>query len=89
MFVVLLLAVRASKPTAEPGARITRDSWGRDDGLSAFAPVRRHLFGIAYRMLGSSAEAESDVSPLCIETLRHSRIGLHSPTIFVPGWPIH
>jgi hypothetical protein len=29
-----------------------------DDGLLAFVPVRSRLFGIAYRMLGSAAEAE-------------------------------
>jgi RNA polymerase sigma factor (sigma-70 family) len=29
-----------------------------DDGLSAFMSVRPRLFGIAYRMLGSAAEAE-------------------------------
>src|SRR5467141_3443706 len=33
----------------------------RDDGLSAFAPVRPRLFGIAYRMLGSATEAEDVV----------------------------
>jgi RNA polymerase sigma-70 factor (TIGR02957 family) len=32
-----------------------------DDGLSAFADVRPRLFGIAYRMLGSAAEAEDIV----------------------------
>jgi RNA polymerase sigma factor (sigma-70 family) len=32
-----------------------------DDGLSAFMHVRRRLFGIAYRMLGSRAEAEDIV----------------------------
>ena len=32
-----------------------------DDGLSAFAAVRPRLFGIAYRMLGSAAEAEDIV----------------------------
>lgn len=32
-----------------------------DDGLSAFMSVRRRLFGIAYRMLGSAAEAEDIV----------------------------
>lgn len=30
----------------------------QDDGLGAFLDVRRRLFGIAYRMLGSVAEAE-------------------------------
>jgi RNA polymerase sigma factor (sigma-70 family) len=32
-----------------------------DDGLSAFMSVRARLFGIAYRMLGSAAEAEDVV----------------------------
>ena len=32
-----------------------------DDGLSAFMSVRPRLFGIAYRMLGSAAEAEDVV----------------------------
>jgi RNA polymerase sigma-70 factor (ECF subfamily) len=32
-----------------------------DDGLSAFLRVRPRLFGIAYRMLGSTAEAEDVV----------------------------
>jgi RNA polymerase sigma-70 factor (ECF subfamily) len=32
-----------------------------DDGLSAFLGVRPRLFGIAYRMLGSAAEAEDIV----------------------------
>ena len=32
-----------------------------DDGLSAFLSIRPRLFGIAYRMLGSAAEAEDIV----------------------------
>src|SRR5882724_8959865 len=32
-----------------------------DDGLSVFVSVRPRLFGIAYRMLGSAAEAEDIV----------------------------
>src|SRR5262245_6136889 len=32
-----------------------------DDGLSAFMSARPRLFGIAYRMLGSAAEAEDIV----------------------------
>ena len=35
-----------------------------DDGLLAFAEVRPRLFGIAYRMLGSAAEAEDIVQDL-------------------------
>ena len=32
-----------------------------DDAATVFATARRRLFGIAYRMLGSSAEAEDVV----------------------------
>jgi len=37
-----------------------------DDGLSVFLSVRRRLFGIAYRMLGSAAEAEDVVQDVWI-----------------------
>ena len=47
-------------PPAPPPLRDIEIGEG-DDGLSAFAPVRPRLFGIAYRMLGSAAEAEDVV----------------------------
>ena len=37
-----------------------------DDGLSAFLSVRPRLFGIAYRMLGSAAEAEDIVQDVWV-----------------------
>lgn len=37
------------------------DAGADDDGLSAFFRVRPRLFGIAYRILGSAAEAEDTV----------------------------
>ena len=37
-----------------------------DDGLSAFLRVRPRLFGIAYRMLGSAAEAEDIVQDVWV-----------------------
>src|SRR6186997_2797361 len=37
------------------------DTSSGDDGLSAFLGMRPRLFGIAYRMLGSAAEAEDVV----------------------------
>jgi RNA polymerase sigma factor (sigma-70 family) len=43
-------------PRMEPSRASTRD-----DGLSAFLRIRPRLFGIAYRMLGSAAEAEDVV----------------------------
>jgi RNA polymerase sigma factor (sigma-70 family) len=44
----------SSANTSRPSEKISTD----DDGLSAFLSVRPRLFGIAYRMLGSAAEAE-------------------------------
>ena len=38
----------------------------RDDGLSAFLSVRPRLFGIAYRMLGSAANAEDIVQDVWV-----------------------
>jgi hypothetical protein len=46
---------------APSSARHEAESGEHDDGLSAFADVRPRLFGIAYRMLGSVAEAEDIV----------------------------
>jgi DNA-directed RNA polymerase specialized sigma24 family protein len=37
-----------------------------DDGLSAFLNMRPRLFGIAYRMLGSAAEAEDIVQDVWV-----------------------
>src|SRR5574338_1112871 len=37
-----------------------------DDGLSTFLRVRPRLFGIAYRMLGSAAEAEDIVQDVWV-----------------------
>src|SRR5262245_52665974 len=37
-----------------------------DDGLSAFLSVRPRLFAIAYRMLGSAAEAEDVVQDVWV-----------------------
>lgn len=44
----------SSANTSRASEKISTD----DDGLSAFLSVRPRLFGIAYRMLGSAAEAE-------------------------------
>ena len=41
--------------------RLHPETIEHDDGLSAFVGVRPRLFGIAYRMLGSAAEAEDIV----------------------------
>ena len=43
-----------------------RHAAGRDDGLSVFLNMRPRLFGIAYRMLGSAADAEDLVQDVWI-----------------------
>lgn len=47
-----------------------------DDGLSAFLRARPRLFGIAYRMLGSAAEAEDVVQDVWVrwQTTDRSRV---------------
>jgi len=40
-----------------------------DDGVSVFESVRPHLFGLAYRMLGSAAEAEDIVQDAWLRCL--------------------
>jgi len=60
----------------------------KDDGLAAFFGVRRRLFGIAYRMLGSAAEAEDLVqdvwmrwqSPIARQSRTHPPTWLRSRT---------
>ena len=49
--------------TSRSGERTTRT---HDDGLSAFMSVRPRLFGIAYRMLSSAAEAEDVVQDVWV-----------------------
>lgn len=52
-----------SAGSSHPVQRITH---AQDDGLSAFMSVRPRLFGIAYRMLGSSADAEDLVQDVWV-----------------------
>src|SRR5712692_4484752 len=44
-----------------PSLRLGVETGEYDDGLSVFAAVRPRLFGIAYRMFGSAAEADDIV----------------------------
>ena len=48
------------------GARRVSSQTTHDDGLAAFMGVRPRLFGIAYRMLGSAAEAEDVVQDVWV-----------------------
>ena len=55
----------------------------RDDGLSAFSPVRSRLFGIAYRMLGSVAEAEDIVQDVWVRWQSTNRSAIENPPAFL------
>ena len=54
-----------------------------DDGLSAFAVVRPRLFGIAYRMLGSAAEAEDIVQEVWLRWQSTNRRAVDNPPAFL------
>ena len=54
-----------------------------DGGLSAFTPVRPRLFGIAYRMLGSAAEAEDIVPDVWVRWQSINRRAVENPPAFL------
>jgi RNA polymerase sigma-70 factor, ECF subfamily len=54
-----------------------------DDALSAFASVRPRLYGIAYRMLGSAAEAEDIVQDVWLLWQSTNRSVVESPPAFL------
>lgn len=54
-----------------------------DDGVSAFENVRPRLFGIAYRILGSAAEAEDIVQDVWLRWQGTDRSVVHDPSSFL------
>lgn len=54
-----------------------------DDGLSAFLRARPRLFGIAYRMLGSAAEAEDIVQDVWVRWQTTDRSPVRNPQAFL------
>jgi RNA polymerase sigma-70 factor (ECF subfamily) len=54
-----------------------------DDALAAFQAVRRRLFGIAYRMLGSAAEAEDIVQEAWLRWQGADRSAVLDPPAFL------
>src|SRR5205823_6053742 len=63
--------------------RFEMEASEHDDGLSAFAPVRPRLFGIAYRMLGSAAEAEDIVQDVWLRWQSANRSAVENPPAFL------
>src|SRR6201996_755333 len=56
---------------------------GHEDALLAFAEVRPRLFGIAYRMLGSAAEAEDIVQDVWLRWQATNRSIVENPPAFL------
>src|SRR5262250_1781737 len=54
-----------------------------DDGLPAFVKARARLFGIAYRMLGSAAEAEDVVQDVWTRWQSADRHAVKDPQAFL------
>ena len=69
-------------PQAPPSPRLELETGNNDDGLAAFAPVRPRLFGIAYRMLGSAAEAEDIVQDVWLRWQSANRSAVENPPAF-------
>jgi RNA polymerase sigma-70 factor (TIGR02957 family) len=59
------------------------ESDGHEDALLAFAKVRPRLFGIAYRMLGSAAEAEDILQDVWLRWQATDRSVVENPAAFM------
>jgi RNA polymerase sigma factor (sigma-70 family) len=70
-------------PQIPPPPRLEVETGAHDDGLSAFAPVRPRLFGIAYRMLGSAAEAEDVVQDVWMRWQSTNRGAVENPPAYL------
>jgi RNA polymerase sigma factor (sigma-70 family) len=58
--------ITTTSRSSADGRHASAASTGSGDGLSTFLSVRPRLFGIAYRMLGSAAEAEDVVQDVWV-----------------------
>src|SRR6185295_5404621 len=75
----------AGEPLSQPASSLCLgiQTGEHDDGLSVFADARRRLFGIAYRMLGSAAEADDIVQEVWLRWQNTNRSVVESPRAFL------
>jgi len=73
----------AEERKTPPSLRLGIETGEHDDGLSAFAAVRPRLFGIAYRMLGSAAEADDIVQDVWLRWQSTNRSAIENPPAFL------
>src|ERR1700757_3222331 len=73
----------AEEPEALSFTPLNPKASEHDDGLLAFDEVRPRLFGIAYRMLGSAAEAEDIVQDVWLRWQATDRSVVENPPAFL------
>src|SRR6266853_1770320 len=78
-----MATAREPLPQSASSLRFEIETGEHDDGLSAFAPVRPRLFGIAYRMLGSAAEAEYIVQDVWLRWQSTNRTAVENPPAYL------
>ena len=79
----MTVAPAVSSQPANAAAASAGENNPHDDGLSAFLSVRPRLFGIAYRMLGSSAEAEDTVQDVWVRWQMADRSAVRDAAAFL------
>src|ERR1700741_4371998 len=77
----------AEEPEALSFTPLNPKASEHDDGLLAFDEVRPRLFGIAYRMLGSAAEAEDIVQDVWLRWQATDRSVVENPPAFLATTP--
>lgn len=70
-------------PQSPPSLRLDVQAGEHDDGLSVFAGLRPRLFGIAYRMLGSAAEAEDIMQDVWLRWQSTNRSAVENPPAYL------
>ena len=78
-----MATARGPLPQTARSVPFEMETGEHDDGLSAFAPVRPRLFGIAYRMLGSAAEAEDVVQDVWMRWQSTNRGTVDNPPAYL------
>ncbi|HEX8897035.1 MAG TPA: RNA polymerase sigma-70 factor [Terriglobales bacterium] len=73
----------AEETQAPSSTRLGAETGEHDDGLAAFAAARPRLFGIAYRMLGSAAEAEDIVQDVWMRWQSMNRSTVENPPAYL------
>lgn len=79
------MATAALEHLSQPASSLLFDAktGEYDDGLSVFVDVRARLFGIAYRMLGSAADAEDILQDVWLRWQSTNRSAVENPPAFL------